>query len=157
MPCRYRASMSDALRIKAGGDRLRRAVEATSDAGIDALLISPGADLRYLVGYDAKPLERLTCLVLPARGEPVLVVPRLELAAAEASGAASVVKIVSHEETDDAYALAAGRLRDALGSDPSIVGVADRMWAEQVLRFRTQLSSAHQVTAGTVLRPLRLR
>jgi len=157
MPCRYRASMSDALRIKAGGDRLRRAVEATSDAGIDALLISPGADLRYLVGYDAKPLERLTCLVLPARGEPVLVVPRLELAAAEASGAASVVKIVSHEETDDAYALAAGRLRDALGSDPSIVGVADRMWAEQVLRFRTQLPNAHQVTAGTVLRPLRLR
>src|SRR5437764_6961760 len=125
MPCRYRASMSDALRIKAGGDRLRRAVEATSDAGIDALLISPGADLRYLVGYDAKPLERLTCLVLPARGEPVLVVPRLELAAAEASGAGAVVKILTHEETEDAFAIAAGLVHDAVGGAPEVVGVAD--------------------------------
>jgi Xaa-Pro aminopeptidase len=138
-------------------DRLRLAVQATADAGIDALLITPGADLRYLVGYDAKPLERLTCLLVPARGEPVLIVPRLEHAAAESSGAGSVVKVVTHEETDDAFALAAGLLRDALGGDPATVGVADRMWAEQVLRFRRHLGTAEQVTAGQVLRPLRLR
>lgn len=137
-------------------DRLRRAAQATAAAGIDALLITPGADLRYLVGYDAKPLERLTCLLVPARGEPVLVVPRLEHAAAEASGAGAVVKIVTHEETDDAFTLAAGLLRDALEGDPAVVGLADRMWAEQVLRFGRELASAQQVTAGTVLRPLRL-
>ncbi|HMC70483.1 MAG TPA: aminopeptidase P family N-terminal domain-containing protein, partial [Mycobacteriales bacterium] len=137
-------------------DRLRRAAQATADAGIDALLITPGADLRYLVGYDAKPLERLTCLLVPARGEPVLVVPRLEHAAAEASGAGAVVKIVTHEETEDAFRLAAGLLRDALEGHPAVVGLADRMWAEQVLRFRRELESAQQVTAGTVLRPLRL-
>ena len=124
---------------------------------MDALLVTPGADLRYLVGYDAKALERLTCLVVPAAGEPVLVVPRLEHAAAEASGAASVVKVVTHEETDDAFALAVGLLTDALGRDPSTVGVSDRMWAEQVLRFRAHLPSARQVTAGAALRPLRLR
>jgi len=137
-------------------ERLGRAAQATSAAGIDALLITPGADLRYLVGYDAKPLERLTCLLVPARGEPVLIVPRLEHAAAEASGAASVVKVVTHEETDDAFALAAGLLRDALGTAPSSVGLADRMWAEQVLRFRAHFGGAEQVLAGTVLRPLRL-
>jgi Xaa-Pro aminopeptidase len=138
-------------------DRLQRAATASADAGLDALLVTPGADLRYLVGYDAKPLERLTCLLVPARGEPVLVVPRLEQAAAEASGAAQVVKVVTHEETDDAYGLAAGLLRDALGAEPAVVAVADRMWAEQVLRFRTGLPAAEQVTAGQVLRPLRLR
>jgi Xaa-Pro aminopeptidase len=138
-------------------DRLGRAVQATADAGIDALLITPGADLRYLVGYDAKPLERLTCLLVPSRGEPVLVVPRLEHAAAEASGAASVVKVLSHEETDDAFALTAGLLREAIGGEPRTVGLADRMWAEQVLRFRTHLRQTEQVTAGSVLRPLRLR
>ena len=138
-------------------DRLRRAAQAIDDDGIDALLVAPGADLRYLVGYDAKPLERLTCLLVPATGEPVLVVPRLEHAAAEASGAASVVKVVTHEETDDAFAMTTGLLYDALGGDPSTVGVSDRMWAEQVLRFRTQLPDARQVTAGSVLRPLRLR
>ena len=138
-------------------DRLRDAARAAADAGIDALLITPGADLRYLVGYDAKPLERLTCLLVPARGEPVLVVPRREHAAAEASGAGTVVKIVTHEETGDAFALAAGLLRDALGGPPETVGFADRMWAEQVLRFRPHLPRAREVTAGAVLRPLRLR
>jgi Xaa-Pro aminopeptidase len=137
--------------------RLRRAADAAADAGIDALLLTPGSDLRYLVGYDAKPLERLTCLVLPASGEPVLVVPLLERLAAEASGAASVVKVTTHGETDDAFALAADLVRDALQGEPAKVGVADRMWAEQVLRLRAALPGAEQVTAGQVLRSLRLR
>ncbi|MBM0239663.1 aminopeptidase P family N-terminal domain-containing protein, partial [Micromonospora sp. ATA32] len=33
---------------------------ATATAGLDALLLSPGSDLRYLTGYDAHPGERLT-------------------------------------------------------------------------------------------------
>jgi len=136
--------------------RLARTTQAAAAAGVDTLFVTPGADLRYLTGYEALPLERLTCLVVPARGEPVLVVPRLEHAAAEASGAGDVVKIATHEETDDAFALAAGLARDALGSDPSMVGVADRMWAEHVLRFRSALPQAHQTTAGRVLRPLRV-
>ena len=136
--------------------RLSRATQAAAAAGVDTLFLTPGADLRYLTGYDALPLERLTCLVLPTRGEPVLVVPRLEHAAAEASGAGDVVKIATHEETDDAFAFAAGLARDALGGDPSVVGVADRMWAEHVLRFRTALPQTHQTTAGRVLRALRV-
>src|SRR4051794_20787262 len=43
-------------------DRLSRAQEAVRAAGVDALLVSPSADLRYLTGYNAHPLERLTCL-----------------------------------------------------------------------------------------------
>src|SRR3954451_6537876 len=88
-------------------DRLTRAARAAADAGVDALLVTPGADLRYLTGYQALPLERLTCLVIPAAGEPVLVVPLLERPAAEASGAAAVVKVVDHGETDDAFAMSA--------------------------------------------------
>jgi Xaa-Pro aminopeptidase len=141
----------------AGSERLRRAADAAAAAGVDVLLLTPGADLRYLVGYDAKPLERLTCLAVPACGEPVLVVPRLERLAAEASGADSIVKIVTHEETDDAFALAAGLVRDALGGEPARVGVADRMWAEHLLKFRAALPAGELVTAGGVLRPLRLR
>ena len=137
--------------------RLQRAAEAARATAIDALLLTPSADLRYLTGYDALPLERLTCLVVPAHGEPVLVVPLLERLAAEASGAGAVVKIVTHGETDDAFAMTAGLVRDALNGPASRVGVADRMWAEQVLRFRGLMSSAEQVTAGQVLRELRLR
>ena len=61
--------------------------QAVRTAGIDALLLTPGPDLRYVTGYDAKQLERLTCLAMPADGEPFLVVPGLELKAAEASPA----------------------------------------------------------------------
>src|SRR3954470_20164578 len=127
--------------------RVQRAVDAARAAGIDALLLTPGADLRYLVGYDALPLERLTCLVLPAHGDPVLIVPLLERLAAEASGAGAVVKIVTHEETDDALAMTAGHVREALNGAAARVGVADRMWAEQVLRFAALMPEAKQVTA----------
>ncbi|HVW80210.1 MAG TPA: Xaa-Pro peptidase family protein [Mycobacteriales bacterium] len=138
-------------------DRLARAAAAAAEAGIDALLITPGADLRYLVGYQALPLERLTCLAVPASGEPVLVVPALELAAAQASGATAYVATVTHGETDDAFELLSRSLSEALGGTPRSVGVSDRMWAQQVLRFREVLPGAEQRLAGEVLRPLRLR
>jgi Xaa-Pro aminopeptidase len=147
-------SRPDPQRLQA---RLARAAQAAAAAGVDALFITPGADLRYLVGYPATVLERLTCLVVPRTGPATLVVPRLELLAAQASGAGDVVAIETHEETDDAFTLAARLVRDALGGEPATVGVADRMWAEHVLRLRRALPGAEQVTAGSALRQLRLR
>ncbi len=46
--------------------------------GVDVLLLSVGADLPWLIGYEAMPLERLTMLVVPREGDATLVVPRLE-------------------------------------------------------------------------------
>ena len=83
---------------------------AAAEAGLDALLVTPGPDLRYLTGYDALPLERLTCLAIPAAGPPFLVVPRLELPAAQASPAGDLgLEIIGWDETDDPYALVAAR------------------------------------------------
>jgi Xaa-Pro aminopeptidase len=137
--------------------RLAAAAGATKAAGIDALLITPSADLRYLVGYDALPLERLTCLVVTADGPATLLVPLLEQAAAVASGAADHVDIRTHGETDDAFLVAAAVVAETAGRPAQTVALADRMWAEQVLRFRDVMPQAHQVAAGNVLRPLRLR
>ena len=47
-------------------DRIGLAAAAARDAGLAALLLTPGPDLRYLTGYDAHQLERLTCLAIPA-------------------------------------------------------------------------------------------
>src|SRR6202044_2696170 len=69
-------------------DRVERAAAAAAEAGLAALLLTPGPDLRYLTGYDAHQLERLTCLAVPAASSPhdsVLLVPALEYPAAEAS------------------------------------------------------------------------
>jgi Xaa-Pro aminopeptidase len=133
--------------------RLREVAAATATASLDALLLTPGPDLRYVTGYDAHALERLTCLAVPASGDPFLVVPRLELPAAQASPAGHLdLEIVAFDETDDAYALVASRLGN-VGS----VGLADRMWALMVLRFRSALPGARQELASVALRDLRAR
>lgn len=86
--------------------RLGRAQARTAAAGLDALLVTPGPDLRYLTGYDAVALERLTCLVLPATGDAVVVVPGLEQPAALASPLGALgVATLPWAETDDPYEL----------------------------------------------------
>lgn len=122
-------------------------------AGLDAVLLTPGPDLRYVTGYDAKQLERLTCLAVPADGDPALFVPRLELRAAQDSPAGAMgLDIEAWEETADPFRLVA----DKLGR-PSAVGLSDRMWALFVLRFRDVLAGARLTLASGALRPLRIR
>jgi Xaa-Pro aminopeptidase len=134
--------------------RLEAARVASAAAGLDALLISPGADLRYLTGYVAIPLERLTCLVLPASSDPVLVVPELERPAALASPVAELgLRVESWPETDDPYALVAA----VLPGGASTVAVDNHMWAEKVLALRRALPGVEQVLAGPVLCELRMR
>lgn len=116
------------------------------------VLVTPGPDLRYLTGYDAIPLERLTCLLLPADGEPLLVVPELERPAAEASPA-NALEILSFSETDDPFALCVSRL----AGEVTNVAVDDRMWAEKVFRFRDALPTAAQVAVGHLLTEQRMR
>ena len=66
--------------------RLQAATAAAADAGLAGLVITPGYDLRYLVGSRAQTFERLTALVLPTgSGEPTVVVPRMELASLKES------------------------------------------------------------------------
>lgn len=134
-------------------ERLNRCVQAAGEAGLDAVLVSPGPDLRYLTGYDAIPLERLTCLVLSTSAPARVVVPGLEVAAALASPLAGLdVEIIEWAETDDPFALTASLLPTARK-----VAVDDHMWASKVLALRDAMPSAHQVAAGPVIQELRMR
>ena len=140
-------------------DRVERARDLAVDAGLDALLVSPGPDLRHLTGYDALPLERLTCLVVPREGDPVLVVPELERPRAEESPAGALgLELAGWQETDDPYALVADLLRQRLGSTAAgAVAVSDRMWAVQALRLGDAMPGTLLRPAGPVLRDLRVR
>jgi Xaa-Pro aminopeptidase len=131
-------------------DRLQRAAGATTAAGLDALLIGVGSDLRYLTGYAAMPLERLTMLVIPAGADPFIVVPRLERGAAEA-GLHTPIEILTWDETDDPHALAVRNLQARL------VGVSDTMLAMHLLRLQAVLGPAVEFSlASAVLRDLRM-
>jgi Xaa-Pro aminopeptidase len=138
-----------------GGDheaRLRAIQQQARERGIDAVLVTPGPDLQYLVGYDAVPLERLTCLVVPATGDPVLVAPRLEVLAAQASPAGALTEIRSWGELDDPFAVVADLLPGV-----GVVALDNHMWAEKVLALRAALPSATQVLAGPAISHLRMR
>lgn len=133
--------------------RLKRAALATADAGCDALFVSPGTDLRYLSGYEAKPLERLTCLVVPASGDPFIVVPLLEQAAALASPIQALgLDVVTWTETENPYEITASKLGPVTS-----VAFDDHMWAEKVFAFAAAMPGVRQVAAGLVLQNLRMR
>ena len=67
--------------------RLAAAATGAAQAGLAGLIVTPGYDLRYLIGSRAETFERLTALVIPSTGDPVVVLPRLELAALRESAA----------------------------------------------------------------------
>ena len=96
--------------------RMAAAARAAADAGLAGLVITPGYDLRYLVGSRAQTFERLTALVLPAAGDPTIVVPRLELASLKESAVPELgVAVRDWVDGDDPYRLVA----DALGGAPA--------------------------------------
>ena len=142
--------------------RLSRARHQAVEGGLDALLIGVGADLRYLSGYRALPLERLTMLVVPAAGRPSLVVPRLEAMAARATAVveAGTVAVVPWDETDDPFALVRLAIEhgvDAPGGRPvRSVAVSDRLWATFLLRLQAQLPEARFELVSEVLRAERV-
>src|SRR5258706_15149021 len=103
-------------------DRVARARERMDELGVDVLLLSVGADLPYLTGYEAMPLERLTMLVLPRDEEATMVIPRLE--APRVVEQPDVFRLRPWEETEDPIALVADLMDGA-----ATAAIGDRTWA----------------------------
>lgn len=81
--------------------------------GAAALLLGPTASLRYYTGLDWHPSERLTGALIHADGRVEYVCPRFELdkvAGLTAASNAIAGDILTWEEEESPYALAAGRL-----------------------------------------------
>ena len=148
--------------------RLAAAARATAEAGLAGLVITPGYDLRYLVGSRAQTFERLTALVVPAAGDPTMIVPRLELAAMKESAVGELgIALRDWVDGDDPYALVAAALGGssvagksaplavAGKSAPLAVAVTDSMPALHLLPMAETLGVV-PVLATDVLRTLRM-
>jgi Xaa-Pro aminopeptidase len=160
-----------------------RARQAMSEAGVSAMLLSLGADLPWLTGYTAMPLERLTMLVIPGPrgsgtghdGQPVLVVPELE--APRVAPVPDVFSVRPWAETEDPIAIVTdilhgqgsllgghGSLPGGHGSLPgghgdvgagSVLAISDRAWATFLLRLQRVLPGASWRPASDVTAALR--
>ncbi|SOC49399.1 Xaa-Pro aminopeptidase [Blastococcus aggregatus] len=138
-------------------DRVHAARALAAESGTDLLVLTPGSDLRYLTGYDAHAMERLTALAVPRQGEPFLVVPRLEAPMVEVSPAGALgLDVLAWDETDDPFALLAGAAAARLGSAPARVAVGARTWAEHALGVQRALPGSALELAGPVLDRLRM-
>jgi len=134
------------------GERLERAVQLMREAHLDALLITPGPDLRYLIGSAAQSFERLTCLVITAdKATPSVVIPKLELASLADSAADELgLNVLDWVDGVDPYQLVRSSLH--VGSR---VGVTDAMPALHLLPLAESFSGL-PVLATPVLREMRM-
>jgi len=128
-------------------DRIDRARQQLVATGVDALLLSVGADLPYLTGYEAMPLERLTMLVLPADGPVQLLVPEIE--APRVTERPEFV-VVPWSELEDPIA----KVNNMLGSRTN-VAIGDTTWARFVVDLINTNSSLAFSHAVDIMKPLR--
>ncbi len=123
---------------------------------VDVLLLSLGADLPWLTGYEAMPLERLTMLVLPVKGDPVLVVPALE--APRVARADEVFGVRPWSDTEEPVGIVASMVaaRDGRGrAGFRRVAISDRTWATSVLALQSEIPQAEWITGSMVTSPIR--
>ncbi len=130
-----------------------RAVMAQQD--VDAVLVGASTDLRWLVGYNAHAMERLTLLVLPREGRPQLVVPGLEEPSAKAAGADAHADLRPWGETEDPIALVASILAEAGAPADATLAVQDHLHSAFLIRLQRVLPDADWMVGSDLLRLVR--
>lgn len=129
--------------------RLAATQDVLKDRGIDHLLLGPSADLTYLTGIHAHVSERLNLLVLPAEGEPAMVVPGLE--APLIHDGSGQVSLHTWGDSDNPAQLAAGLIGES-----GTIAVGNKTWASFLLRLQGLVKASWQ-EGDAVLRDLRMR
>ncbi|MFT4042016.1 MAG: Xaa-Pro peptidase family protein [Gordonia sp. (in: high G+C Gram-positive bacteria)] len=133
------------------GRRISRAAELTAQAGLDAVIVSPGPDLRYLTGSRADTFERLTALVISADAPARLVVARLERASVRDSAIEELgIEVTDWVDGEDPHSLVLAGLPRT-----SRIAVSEAMPALHVLPLADRVGATPQL-ATSVLRELRM-
>ena len=133
-------------------DRLARASRALADANVDAMLLTPGADLFYLTGFEhGHAMERLLALVLHRDGSAEWVAPTMNVPQVEAHAAAG--QTIRGWTDSEGYS---GALRSALGGATRIA-FDDEARAAFLMDALATVPGAAIRPASEILRRLRIR
>jgi Xaa-Pro aminopeptidase len=119
-----------------------------TELGVDALLLSVGADLPWLCGYEAMPLERLTMLVVPAKEEPTLLVPRLETP--RVVDRPDLFRLIPWDETDDPIRIVGGLVGSRI-----TLAIGDHTWSRFLLALQEEMPARRWHPASLITSPLR--
>ena len=137
-------------------ERQEKARNLMQTSGIDAIVLMPGTSLRYFIGVDWWPSERMFAMVLPAKGKAFLVCPAFEQGRAEEqlakSGLASGADIRIWQEDESPYQRIAQGLHD-LGLSSGTIGMEETVrfaFSDAIAKVvpQAKLVSATPVTAG---------
>jgi Xaa-Pro aminopeptidase len=128
--------------------RLARVRTAMLEAGVDTLLLSLGADLPWMTGYEAMPLERLTMLVLPVDDHPTLVVPALEAPRVDQDPDLFALRPWTELESPTKI------VADLIGKRKNLA-ISDRCWATFMIDLQLLLPGAVWRQASQVTSPIR--
>ena len=135
-------------------DRLTRLAEQAASYGADVILITPGPDLEYFIGHSVGSHERLTCLLVPAQGEPSLLVPTLERPGWSGTPVESLgIAINTWTDGQDPYSALAAMLP----AGARVLAVDYHMPAVHALNAQAVVPGSELTLAGEAIAELRMR
>ena len=134
--------------------RLRRARELMQRSGIGAVIVESGPSLDYLTGIQWWRSERLTAVVIPAQGDPIVVTPFFEAPSVKESLEVPA-EVRTWQEDEEPLKFIAGFLKErGVASEPVGFEETNRFFIED--RLKKQLPGARVVSANPVIRAQRL-
>ncbi len=138
-------------------DRLSRLAAQARSAGEDAVVISPGADLTYFAGHSVGSHERLTVLLVPVAGPPLMLVPALERPGWDGSPVERLgIPFTTWTDGQDPYLVLASLLANSTAGGATIA-VDDHMPAVHALGIRRAVPGSELSAAGPSIGELRMR
>lgn len=123
--------------------------------GIDGLLLTPGPDLYYLTGFEVYGGERLVALLLPRSGEPLFLVPEMNVAQAAANEAG--IPSVRGWADAEGYVEPLRDVSRQLAWSEGALAIDDETRAAFLLDWQSVCPRARFTRAGAVMRHLRER
>jgi Xaa-Pro dipeptidase len=134
--------------------RLRRTRELLRQNGVGAVLVESGPSLDYLTGIQWWRSERLTAVVIPAEGEPIIVTPFFESPSIKEM-LLIPAEIRTWQEDEEPLRLVADFLKErGVANRPIAFEETDRFFIED--RLKKQLPRAAIVSANPVIRAQRM-
>jgi Xaa-Pro dipeptidase len=108
--------------------RLEKARRLMAEHKLDAIMLAGGTSMEYFTGMRWGNSERLTCAIIPAKGNAFIVTPKFEeertLEQARLGPLGAATQVYTWEEDEDPYARVAQGLR-TLGVSTGAIGIEE--------------------------------